>query len=58
MTEETYVPEIRVYLTCSQDWVPESTVTFENIEEDIQGRDVLTFRCPQCGESHRSLRRG
>jgi hypothetical protein len=49
---------VRVILTCSNAWVPEASVTVENIEEDIQGRDVLTFRCPQCGESHRSFRIG
>jgi len=49
---------IRVYLTCTGDWVDEKTVKVENIEEDMQGQDVLTFTCPECGKSHKSLRRG
>jgi len=53
-----YGREIVVILTCSKERVPESTVEFENIEEDMTGRDILTFKCPQCGESHRSLRLG
>lgn len=31
---------------------------FLNIEEDIQGRDVLTFICPHCGTRQKSLRFG
>ncbi len=29
-----------------------------NIEEDIQGADVLTFECPNCGHISRSRRYG
>lgn len=36
----------------------ERKVQFENIEEDIQGRDVLTFVCPGCDKTVKSLRRG
>lgn len=49
---------IRVYLSCTGDWVDERQVKVENIEEDIQGQDVLTFKCPECGQTHKSLRRG
>jgi len=28
---------------------------FENVEEDILGRDNVTFRCKACGQSHKSL---
>lgn len=35
----------------------EQDVHFENIEEDIQGYDVLTFTCPK-GHLAKSLRRG
>mgnify|MGYP003132491330 CR=1 FL=1 len=34
----------------------ESTVEFVNIEEDIQGRDVLTFVCPYCNTTQKSYR--
>ena len=49
---------IYVNLSCIQDKIPEADVEFENIEEDIQGQDVLTFKCPKCGETHKSLRFG
>ena len=37
------------------EWVDVEDVKFLNIEEDVQGRDVMTFECPNCGESHKSL---
>lgn len=49
---------IWVTLSCDGDRVDERTVKVEDIEEDIQGRDVLTFTCPRCGEVHRSYRLG
>lgn len=45
-----------VILECNQEYCPEDEVTFVNIEEDFEGRDVLTFRCPVCGEVHQSHR--
>jgi len=36
----------------------EAKVEFVNIEEDFEGRDVLTFVCPACGKTVKSLRRG
>ncbi len=38
--------------------VDEKKVKVLNIEEDFQGRDVLTFECPKCGETRKSLRFG
>jgi len=38
--------------------VDEEKVSTLNIEEDFEGRDVLTFLCPKCGTVQRSLRRG
>jgi hypothetical protein len=49
---------IRVTIECRRELVDESTVTILNVEEDIIGRDVLTFRCPSCGKQHKSLRFG
>jgi len=49
---------IRVHLPCNWDLVAESNVEILNIEEDIQGRDVLTFTCPACGQAHKSWRIG
>lgn len=47
---------VKVYLACTGEWIKETKVTVENIEEDIQGRDVLTFMCPECKQQHKSLR--
>ena len=44
-----------VRLICSGDFESVDNVHFLNIEEDIQGRDVMTFKCPMCDETHRSL---
>lgn len=51
-------PACTVILPCSKDRVSEEDVEFLDIEEDAEGRDVLTFTCPQCGETHKSLRFG
>jgi len=53
-----YRPVVMVVLSCSHDRVPEDEVEFEDISEDPQGRDVLKFKCPQCGKSHESYRLG
>lgn len=53
-----YEREILVILDCNGDRVPESQVEFLGIEEDIQGRDILSFVCPVCQEPHKSLRLG
>lgn len=37
--------------------VPENEVESLDIEEDFQGRDILTFKCT-CGETNKSLRFG
>jgi len=53
-----YKPKIVVILTCTGEKIPETDVEFLNIEEDIQGRDVLTFTCPKCKKTHKSYRLG
>ena len=55
---EQYKPPVVVVLSCNQDRVPETEVEFLDISEDIQGRDLLTFKCPECGEEHTSYRLG
>ncbi len=49
---------IYVIQLCNGDQVDEQTIQVENIEEDFQGRDLLTFRCNSCGELHKSFRIG
>ena len=36
-------------------WTFSDEVVTENIEEDIMGRDVLTFVCPKTGNTTKSL---
>jgi Zn finger protein HypA/HybF involved in hydrogenase expression len=53
-------PKRPIYVRCSkckQDF-DESKVKFLNIEENMQGQDVMTFKCPVCGSKEKSLRRG
>jgi hypothetical protein len=42
---------------CKQDH-DERDVEFLNIEEDIQGKDILTFEFPDCKTTQKSYRRG
>lgn len=51
-----YAPTIKVYCKKCKEWKTETEVEFLNIEEDIQGRDVLTFNCPDCGSKNKSQR--
>lgn len=58
MDDIFYEKRIYVNLSCCGEKVDEREVEFENIEEDMQGRDILTFKCPICGETHTSFRFG
>lgn len=48
---------IQVHCKKCDYWMDERTVEFLNIEEDIQGRDLMTFRCPDCKTVQKSFRR-
>ena len=51
-----YRPTIKVH--CEKcGWVDEKTTEFVDIEEDIQGADVMTFIC-KCGKKGKSRRIG
>ena len=57
--EDWVFQEIRncdVILSCTKEFIDESNVEFINIQEDIQGKDILTFKCPKCNKQHESLR--
>ena len=61
MAKRKFIPverPIYVMLACTQDKIDERMVKFIDIQEDIQGRDVLTFQCPKCNRTHTSLRFG
>lgn len=52
-------PTRKIYVSCSNcGKIDEKKVKFINIEEDIQGRDVLTFECPTCKTTQKSMRFG
>jgi hypothetical protein len=40
--EEEYNWESRPHVNINGEWIPMEDVQFENIEEDIQGRDMVT----------------
>jgi len=42
---------------CKHDF-DEEDVEFVNVEEDFFGADILTFVCPECGQTTTSNRRG
>ena len=46
---------VKVLLSCTKEYFDEALVEFLNIEEGIQGQDVLTFTCPRCADTHKSL---
>ena len=50
--------QIRVLCPTRSMWLDESTVEVLNIEEAFDGRDVLTFKCPECEQTHKSGRVG
>jgi hypothetical protein len=49
---------VKVILECTKEWIDESAVEFLNIEEDMEGKDLLTFKCPVCKQEHKSHRIG
>ncbi len=61
-TEKTAEPDdyraVKVTLTCTKELIDEDKVDFIVIAADMQGRDLLTFKCPECGETHKAYRLG
>ena len=47
---------IKIYCKKCKNYKDEDDVKFINIEEDIQGADVLTFECPDCNYVLKSRR--
>ena len=48
----------RVYCNGCDHWLTSDEFEFLNIEEDPQGRDLVTFICDYCGTESKSLVRG
>ena len=49
---------IVVFCTECDEWMAEADTTFEGIEEDFQGRDIITYKCPLCKSTQTSYRVG
>jgi RNase P subunit RPR2 len=49
-------PTIKVKCIDCDTYFDEEKVEFVDIEEDIQGYDILTFTCPKCGKIKKSKR--
>ena len=49
---------IVVFCTECSEWMAEADTEFEGIEEDFQGLDLLTYKCPYCKTSQKSYRVG
>jgi hypothetical protein len=56
--DEWKYPDIKVVCSACKGWFNENDVEFLQIEEDMQGRDTLTFMCPVCKKPAKSLRLG
>jgi len=53
-----YKRPIVVYCNTCREWYDEKKVEFINIEEGMQGEDILTFKCPVCSTIRSSKRLG
>jgi len=53
-----YKKTIKVRCGKCNDYVDEDDTEFVNIEEGMQGEDILTFICPICNTRQRSRRLG
>jgi len=49
---------IKVKCKNCEEWYNENLVKSLDIEEDFQGRDILTFKCHQCETVQKSIRLG
>jgi Zn finger protein HypA/HybF involved in hydrogenase expression len=48
---------MKVYCESCQQWIDEEGIKIDNIEEDVYGRDIVTFCCPYCKSNQKSIRR-
>ena len=49
---------ILVFCKKCSEWMGENETKFEGNEEDFQGRNLLTFKCPDCKTTQKSYRLG
>lgn len=55
MSRDSVKPRMMVRIECIREWRSTEGIEFLNIEEDFYGRDSVTFKCPECGETHTAL---
>ena len=58
MGQQKWKPKIKVTCNHCKTKHDEDIIEFVSIEEDIQGRDVVTFVCPICNKTSKSYRLG
>jgi phage FluMu protein Com len=58
MKRKRYRPPVTVHCKTCDKKIDEAKVEFINIEEDFQGRDWMTFKCPDCKKVGKSFRYG
>lgn len=51
-----YYRKVRVYCSKCGEWIDEKDTEFVDIEEDMQGADILTFICHGCMTLQKSRR--
>jgi endogenous inhibitor of DNA gyrase (YacG/DUF329 family) len=56
--KKKYEKKIKVNCGKCHKWIDETEVIFVNIEEDFEGADMLTFKCPFCKTEQKSRRFG
>lgn len=56
--KQQYKKKIQVYCKHCKMWVNEDTVETLDISEGMQGEDLLTFKCSDCGQTSTSRRYG
>lgn len=54
--DELKVPKIYVMCAICGTRYEEDKIEITGIEENLQGQDVVSFECPNCGEDVRSVR--
>ena len=47
--------ECKVYCSKCKEWVVSKDIEFLDIEEDVSGRDNVTFICNECKTENKSL---
>ena len=60
MSKYKWTPQKFIVVYCKEcnEWMGENITKIKNIKEDSQGREFLTFECPECKTTQKSHRVG